>query len=105
MQHTDDYDTRNKYYREDNYGGYTINVGSFDIEEALGIPLLMEDGNELLLTMGIQKNYWDTSTKERSTLVTDQTEVSTFTTDLSYENENLKDMLTKYQNTILQELL
>ena len=46
IQHTDDYDTRNKYYREDNYGGYTINVRSFDIEEYLGIPLIMEDGNE-----------------------------------------------------------
>ena len=27
IQHTYDYDTRNKYYREDNYGRYAINVG------------------------------------------------------------------------------
>ena len=46
IQHTYDYDTRNKYYREENYGGYAINMGSFDIEEALGMPRLMEDGSE-----------------------------------------------------------
>ena len=55
--------------------------------------------------MGIQKNYWDTSAIEGSTLITYQTEVSTFTTDLSYENEYLKDMLAKHQKTIPQELL
>ena len=46
----------------------------------------MEDGNESLLTMGIQKNYGDTNTIERLTLVTDQTKVSTFTADSPYEN-------------------
>ena len=96
---------RNKHYREDDRGGYAINVGSFDIVGGLGRPRFMEDGNEALLTMGIQNNYGDTNTIEGLTLVTDQTEVSTFTADSPYENEKLKDMLTKHQDTIAQEVL
>ena len=54
---------------------------AFDISGALGRPRLMENGNESLLTMVMQKNFGDTNTIEGSTLVTDQTEVSTFTAD------------------------
>ena len=53
---------RNKHYREDDRGGYAINVGSFDIVGGLGRPRFMEDSNEALLTMGIQNNYGDTNT-------------------------------------------
>ena len=104
-QHIDDYDTRNKHYREDNNGGYTINMRAFDISGALGRPRLMENGNESLLTMVMQKNFGDTNTIEGSTLVTDQTEVSTFTADSPHENEKLKDMLAKHQDTIPHEVL
>ena len=77
-----------------------MNTGSFDIAGDLGRPRLIEDGNELLLTMGIQKNYGDINTIEGSTLVTDQTEVSTFTADSHGKNKKLKDMLAKHQDTI-----
>ena len=77
-----------------------MNTGSFDIAGALCRPRLIEDGNELLLTMGIQKNYGDINTIEGSTLVTDQTEVSTFTADSHRKNKQLKDMLVKHQDTI-----
>jgi len=53
IQHTDDYDTRNKHYREEDHGKYAINVISFDISGALDWPHLVEDGNESLLTMGM----------------------------------------------------
>ena len=53
IQHTDDYDTRNKYYKEEDHGAYTINVGSFHITGFLDRPRLMEDSNVLLLTMGM----------------------------------------------------
>ena len=103
IQHTDDCDTRNKYYRDANHGEYAINVGSYDIAEALGRPYFMEDGNESLLTMGMQKNYGDTNIIEGTTLVTYQTEASTFTTNLPRENEKLKEMMAKHQDTISQE--
>ena len=61
IQHIYSYDTRNKHYKEEDYGGYTINVGSFDIAGALGRPHLTEDGNESLLLMRMQKNYGDTN--------------------------------------------
>ena len=75
---------------------YAISVGSFYIAGALGMPRLMENGNESLLTIGIQKNYGDTNTIEGSTLCTHQTKVSTFTTYSPHENEKLKDILAKH---------
>ena len=45
IQYTEDYDTRNKHYKDEGHSGFAINVGSFDIEGALGRPRLMEDGN------------------------------------------------------------
>ena len=59
MQHTEDYNTRNKYYKDDDDGRYAINFGSFIITEVLRRSRLMEDGNELLLTMDKKKNYTD----------------------------------------------
>ena len=53
IQHTDDYDTRNKHYRDEDHGGYAINVGSFNIAGALGRPRLMKDSDKSLLTMGM----------------------------------------------------
>ena len=53
VQHTDDYDTRNKYYKEEDHGAYTINVGSFHLTGFLDRPRHMEDSNVLLLTMGM----------------------------------------------------
>ena len=40
IQHTDDYDTRNKYYKDEDHGWYAINVGSFDIAGDLSRPHL-----------------------------------------------------------------
>ena len=55
--------------------------------------------------MGIQNNYVESNITEESTLVTHETEISFFTTDTPYENEKLKDMLAKQQETIPQEVL
>ena len=41
---------------------------------------------------------------ERAILVIDGTEVSTFTTDTTPKNERLKNILVKYQDTILEEV-
>ena len=82
-----------------------INVCSFDIEGALKRPPLMEDGNESLITMGMQTNYVDSKFIEGSTLTTDETEVVTVTSDTFHENDKLKGMLAKYQVTIPQEEL
>ena len=81
IQHIENYDTINKYHREENHGEYANNMELFNMSEVLGRLRLIEDGNESLLTMGIQKNYGDTHTIEGSTLVIDQIEVSTFTAD------------------------
>ena len=45
IQHKDDFTMRNTYYKEADYGGYVINVESFDIVGALERPLIMKDGN------------------------------------------------------------
>ena len=103
---------RNKKYKEENHGGYAINVGAFDIEGTLGNPRIMEDGNESLQTMGLNKTsndingFMDIEIKEESTQTTDGTEVSTFTTvTLPLADEKLLDILTKNQDAILPELL
>ena len=59
IHHTIDYNTRNKYYKNEDHGGYAINVGSFDIAGALRRSHLMKDDNASLLTISIQKNYMD----------------------------------------------
>ena len=41
------------------YGGYVINVESFDIDGILGRLRIMEDRNESLNTMGLQLNFKD----------------------------------------------
>ena len=48
IPHTDDYPTRHRHYKEEDKGGYTINVDGFDIEGSLSRPRIMEDGNESL---------------------------------------------------------
>ena len=55
--------------------------------------------------MGIQTNYIDSKFIEGSTLITDETEISTVTTDTLHENDTLKAMLAKHQDTIPQEVL
>ena len=65
----------------------------------------MEDGNESLMTMGMQTNYGDSKRTEGESMITDETEISTVTTDTLHENEKLKDMLAKHQDTIPKEVL
>ena len=36
LKHTEEYTIRNKQYKDEDKGGYTINKGSFDIESELG---------------------------------------------------------------------
>ena len=105
IQHIEDYDTRNKNYKDEDRGGYTINVGSFDIERALGRPRLMEDGNESLMPMGMQTNYVGSKFTEGISSITDKTEVSTVTVDTLHKNEKLKDILAKHQDTTPHEVL
>ena len=104
IQHTEDYDTSNKHYNDENHGGYAINMGSFDIEGALERPRLMEDGNESLMSMGMQTTNMGSKCTEGASMITDETEVSTVTTDTLDENEKLKDMLAKHQDTIPKEV-
>ena len=87
IQHTEYYNTRNKHYKDEDHGDYAINVGSFDIEGALGRPRLMEDGNESLMTMGIQTNYMGSKFTEGTSLITDETEVSTVAADTLNEHD------------------
>ena len=63
----------------------------------------MEDGNESLVTMGMQTNYVDSKFTEGPTFTTDETGVSTITADTLHKNDKLKDMLVKHQDTIPQE--
>ena len=77
----------NKKYKEEYHGGYTINIGAFDIAGALGKPRIMKDGNVSLQTMGLNKNFQDDDVytsievKKGKPSTTDGTEVSTFTTE------------------------
>ena len=89
IQHTEDYDTRNKYNKDENHGCYAINIGSFDIEGALERPRLMEYRNESLMMMGMQTNYVGSKFIERASLITDETEVSTVTAGTLHENDKL----------------
>ena len=86
IQHTEAYGKRNKHYKEEDYGGYAINVAYFDIEGALGRPHPMKDGNESLMTMGMQTNYMGSKFIEGASLIIDETEVSTVTADTLHEN-------------------
>ena len=46
---------RSKYLKDDDYGGYAINVGFYDIIGILGRPSIMKYGNDLLQAIGLQK--------------------------------------------------
>ena len=46
----------------------------------------MKDGNESLMTMGMQTNYMGSKFIEGASLIIDETEVSTVTTDTLHEN-------------------
>ena len=59
MQHTDDCTMKNKQYKEEDHGGYTINIGSFDIAGPLDKPRIMEDDNAALQTMGLNTHFQD----------------------------------------------
>ena len=50
---------RNKHYKEENHGGYAINVGAFDIIGSLGKSRIIEDGNESLQTVGLNRDFQD----------------------------------------------
>ena len=57
IHHIDDFTMRNKQYKEEDHVCYTINVGSFDIVEALYKPRIMEYNNESLQTMNHNTNF------------------------------------------------
>ena len=57
IQHTDDFTMRNKHYTEEDHGGCAINVRAFDIAKTLVKLRIMEDSDELLQTMDINKNF------------------------------------------------
>ena len=112
IHHIDDFTMRNKQYKEEDHEDYAINVGAFGIVGALGNPRIMEDGNESLQTMGINPTfhdvdgYMDIEVKDHKTLITDGTEVSTFTTEtLPLADEDFLNILSKNQDSILLELL
>ena len=96
MQHTEDYNTRNKHYKDEDHGGYAINVGSFDIEGGLGRLRLIEDGNESLMTMWIQTSYMDSKFTEGASLITNDTKLLTATADTLQVTKQLKDILAKH---------
>ena len=88
IQHIDDFTMRNKQYKEEVHGYYTINVGSFDIVEALGKPRIMDYDNELLQTIDHNTNFQDDDgyivieVNDGKTSTIDRTEVSTFTMEI-----------------------
>ena len=95
---------RTKQYKDEDKGGYTINVGSFDIEDELGRPRIMEDNSESLLTMGLQyngtRNHDNDMSMENSKEVilnADRTDISTFTTyQPSQMDEHILDIVSRY---------
>ena len=102
IQHTDDCTMQNKQYKGEDHGGYAINVGAFGIAGALGNHRIMEDGNELLQTMGLNTTfhevdgYMDIEVKDDKTPTIYGTEFSTFTTEtLPLANEKTQDILSK----------
>ena len=112
IQYTDDCKMRNKQYKEEDHEDYAINVGAFGIVGALGNPRIMEDGNESLQTMGINPTfhdvdgYMDKEVKDHKTLITDGTEVSTFTTEtLPLADKKLLEIISKNQESTPPELL
>ena len=95
---------RTKQYKDEDKGGYTINVESFDIEDELERPRIMEDNNESLLTMGLQYNDTKSHDNDMSMenskeviLNADGTDISTFTTyQPSQMDEHILDVLSRY---------
>ena len=78
---------KNKQYKEEDHGGYAINIEAFDIAGALVNPRIIENGNESLQTMGINTNchdvdgYMNIDVKDDKTSTIDGTDASTFTTE------------------------
>ena len=57
IQHTDDFTMRNKHYTEKDHKGCAINVRALDIAEILVKLRIMEDSDESLHTMDLNKNF------------------------------------------------
>ena len=57
IQHTYDYDTRNKHCREEDHGEYAINVVSFDISGALDKPRLVITNDGSIKELWGYKHY------------------------------------------------
>ena len=105
IQHTDDYPTRNRHYKEEDKGGYAINVGGFDIAGKLARPRIMEDGNESLQTMGLQDKSSPREIEDDLVSTQDDTEVSTFTTDLLTREDQLLEVLARNEANLPPEVL
>ena len=105
IQHTEDYPTRNKHYKEEDKGGYAINVGGFDIEGSLDRPRIMEDGNESLQTMGLQDKNSPRDMEGDMLSTQDDTEVSTFTVDLPTREDQLLEVLARNEANLPKEVL
>ena len=106
IEHTDEFILCDKHYKDDDQWGYAINVGSFHIEEELEWSRIMEDGNEYLQTMDVNTclnekySYIYIEVKDGNIPATDETEVSTFTTEpLPLADEKLFDIMFKNQDT------
>lgn len=59
IRHTEEYTTRNKHYKDEDHGGYTINIEPFDIDGALRRQRIMKYRNESLNNMGLHHNFDD----------------------------------------------
>ena len=60
----------------------------------------MKNGNESLIPIGMQTNYVGSKFTEGASLITDKTEISTVTADTLHQNNKLKDILAKHQDTL-----
>lgn len=90
IQYTDDFTMRNIYYKDEDREGCATIVGSFDMTGTLGRPRIMEDNNEPLPTMELNKglneddSYIDIEIKNGKFPATEGTEVSPLPQKLSH---------------------
>ena len=101
VQHTEDYPTKNKYYKAEDKGGYAINIEDFNIERSLVRPRIMEDGNESLQTMRLQ----DKNSSQDMVSTHDDTKVYTFIIDPLSREDQLLDILNRNKSNLPCEVL
>ena len=110
IQHTDDFIICNKHYKEEDQGGYTINVGSFDITGTLSRSRIIGDGNKSLQTMGVTKvlsddnSYMNIKAKDGKHPATNETEVLTsIAKTLPLADKKRLDILSKNEDFSVPE--